>query len=1121
MSNTHCVSEHDLRAYVLGELPEKIGKYVSDHLEHCADCESIAQSLDTLCDPAQAALRQVFHPDTSIELAHSDTLLTSPQSLPERVGDYTVLEELGHGGMSVVYKARQDRPNRIVALKLLLGGRHSGAERRARFNAEADTIARLHHPNIVQVYEAGEHDGLPYLILEFCSGGNLARRLNGLPQTPSLAVQWLVPMVRALAHAHQAGVVHRDLKPANVLLTEDGQIKISDFGLARAERPELTATGAILGTPSYMAPEQAASCKEVGPRADIYALGAILYEMLTGRPPFQGASALETLAQVRDQEPVSPRRLQPNIPRDLETICLTCLQKNPSKRYASADALASDLKLFQEGHPIWARPIGTLGRTWRWCARNPGWAAMLASVTVLLTVIAIGASIGVILLGQALSDSEAGRRDANTNLERAQKAELTTEEKLFEAELAQARGNALSRRIGQRFNSLTVLEEAAQRARKLNLPPQKFLDLRNAAISALARPDIRVVQEWEGFPDGTRWLAFHPDLSIYTRIDVDNHCDIRRVIDDQLIERLPLPGTWASFSPDGRFLASGHGIQLHIWRLENGRVDRILSEQAIYLGGFHPTSSYVALVHTTGAVDIWDLDQHKRLTTLQAGSITREKVVAFHPTESRIAAVSYFSKMAVISDWRTDEVLQTIDLPHSSYDVAWNPRGDRLAISDGDGKNIHLFDGEAKQELQTIRVSNSGTRLTFNPAGDLLATRDWYGTTHLIDVATGQSLVQAQGTKVQNPMWRPQFSRDGRLLAAEIVGNQTGIWEIAAGREYRTYLTLPSAQEQTLYWPHIDADSRFVVVLGNDSKHYSIHYWELDSGNWIGRQEGDFAGYANLFTTTDSHSLITSTRAGLVRWAVQTPQNESGVLRLTSPKTVSKVVSYAIDCSRDGTVLVASARIVGNHQPFAGSWVYRAERPDSPLYLDQGKDVGHIAVSPDGHWVATCPHPTGKINVYDSRDGRLETVLGNTGSQFPRFSPDGRWLSLSGDNGEVYATGSWTLARRYSGRAQFSPDSRLLAISTGSGVIRLLDFERNTELARFEDPNQVMDHFHLFSPDGTRLITASNGKNSGVHVWDLRAIGRGLKELGLDWEAPDYPQESVAQHRALRLEIVR
>jgi WD40 repeat protein len=243
-------------------------------------------------------------------------------------------------------------------------------------------------------------------------------------------------------------------------------------------------------------------------------------------------------------------------------------------------------------------------------------------------------------------------------------------------------------------------------------------------------------------------------------------------------------------------------------------------------------------------------------------------------------------------------------------------------------------------------------------------------------------------------------------------------------------------------------------------------------------------------------------------------------LRIGPPKTLSRIVVYAMDCNRDGKVLVACSRALGSYQPFAGGWVFRADRQGAPLRLEKGQGLTDIAVSPDGRWVATCPQSAGIIKVFDTGDGRLEKELGNRASHFPRFSRDGRWLAISGEDGCLYATETWKQGLHFSGRAQFSPDSRLLAVSTGTPAIRLLDIDRGVELAQLEGPSPQVPHFHLFTPDGTRLITVSNGKEGGIHVWDLRAIRRGLKELGLDWDAPDYPPEPPPPQRPLRIEVV-
>ncbi len=397
---------------------------------------------------------------------------------------YELLGELGRGGMGVVYKAREIALDRLVALKVVTAGRLASEEQLARFQAEARAEARLQHPNIVQVHAVGEYEGYPYLSLEYMDGGSLAQKIERQPQPPRQVAQLVYLLARAMAFAHGRGIIHRDLKPANVLLKEDSTTententeknketkdnkrpeeqqekrthtanefasfssfrdfrggsflpKIADFGLAKCleEDSGFTRTGNLMGTPNYMSPEQAEGRKDTGPAADIWALGVILYEMLVGRTPFSGVTMFDTLEQVRTREPVPPTQLQPKVPIDLETICLKCLRKEPSQRYATAEELAEDLRRFLDGEPIRARPIGSLARLLRWCRRNPRMAGLSAAVLVLLLTIAAVSTVFVFVLEARRRELESAWQTAREHEAMARQEEQRADDKAREAQ---------------------------------------------------------------------------------------------------------------------------------------------------------------------------------------------------------------------------------------------------------------------------------------------------------------------------------------------------------------------------------------------------------------------------------------------------------------------------------------------------------------------------------------------------------------------------------------------------------------------------------------------------------------------------------------------------------------
>src|SRR5262245_44839713 len=380
----------------------RVRQLLDQLIDSGATPEYVCRSCPEFLPEVRARYRQMcrVRAELSAMFPPGPVLETSPPPLQEngvlpRITGYEVEAILGQGGVGVVFRARDLRLGRPVALKMLLAGAYAGPTELARFQREAEAVASLCHPNIVQVYEVGDHGGRPYFTMELVEGGSLAQKLTTTPPPIRWAAELVASLADAVAVAHSTGIVHRDLKPANILLTADGIPKISDFGLARRVEGDdrLTWTGTTVGTPSYMAPEQASGTTgRVGPAADVYGLGAILYELLTGRPPFRGGTALETFRLVLADEPVPPSRLNPRVPRDLETVCLKCLQKEPQRRYSGAAALAEDLRRYLLGKVVAARPVGGLERAAKWVRRNPtvaGLSAVAALALAAVTVVSV------------------------------------------------------------------------------------------------------------------------------------------------------------------------------------------------------------------------------------------------------------------------------------------------------------------------------------------------------------------------------------------------------------------------------------------------------------------------------------------------------------------------------------------------------------------------------------------------------------------------------------------------------------------------------------------------------------------------------------------------------------
>jgi tetratricopeptide (TPR) repeat protein/tRNA A-37 threonylcarbamoyl transferase component Bud32 len=461
----------------------------------CPLCAAAGATVHTGEPPSSKTLPPLLVPPLTPAAAEKTIFESRPPAgaesrPPPIIPGYDVVEVLGHGGMGVVYKAWHQRLKRHVALKMLRAGAHASREANLRFRIEAEAVARLQHPNIVQIHEIGDHDGLPFFALEFVAGDTLDHLVEKGPLPPRRAAELVETVARAVGHAHQRGVVHRDLKPSNVLLTADGAPKVADFGLAKRlddEQRGQTREGAVVGTPSYMAPEQAQGrVHEIGPATDVYALGTILYELLAGAPPFRGATTLETLMQVIHEEPPAPRRLRRGVPRDLEIIALKCLQKDPARRYGTAAELADDLRRWLDGEPIKARPAGVWERAAKWARRRPAAAALL--------VVSAVAALALLAGGVEYSVRVRAERDrAEANLEMAMRAvddmltEVGEEQLAYEPRMEEKRRRLLKKAqamyqefLQQKYDSPRIRLQTALASRRVADVDRLLGDYRDA-----------------------------------------------------------------------------------------------------------------------------------------------------------------------------------------------------------------------------------------------------------------------------------------------------------------------------------------------------------------------------------------------------------------------------------------------------------------------------------------------------------------------------------------------------------------------------------------------------------------------------------------------------------------
>jgi WD40 repeat protein len=888
-----------------------------------------------------------------------------------------------------------------------------------------------------------------------------------------------VQVAEALAYAHKQRILHRDIKPSNLLLDTRGTVWITDFGLAKAEgSDDLTSTGDIVGTLRFMAPERFQG--EADPRSDVYSTGITLYEMLTLRPAFADSNRAGLIERVTHQDPPRPRKLDPHIPRDLETIVLKAIAKAPADRYPSAEALAEDLRRFLADRPIWARRTSLAERTWRWCRRNPAVASLLGSVAFLVTAVAIVSSVFALLL-----DKEAHR---------AREAERDAKEKLCQSYRDQAKAGRLSRRVGQRLDSLAALAKAAKIAHELNLSEERFRDLRNEAIACLALPDLGVAKEWNGWPTGTLAVDFDGALERYARLDRQGIVSIRGVADDREIQRVvAMKGTdWVELSHNGRFLVVGGKDRLELWNLIGPEPSLIHEEREQYANStraFSRDSHQFAFSRKDGVIILYDLASSQEIRRFEVGA--QPRFLAFHPTRRQLALA--LRDRVQVRDLDTGVKLVEFRLRSFTWPkVAWHPDGKTLAAASGD-LVIYLWDVATGKEIVKLEGhKNGGVQFTFNHAGDLLASTSWGGMLRLWDSRTGKQLFSTQLQMA--PPTKVRFSPDDRLLAAGCIGQKLQILEVIAGREYRTLVRDPVLGKTVYSQISVSTDGRLVAVGMDDG----FCLWDLRSGKQVA-----FSGLPIINALLEpSGALLTNGRPGLLRWPVQTDATAPRSVRIGPPQRLPlPATPHELATSRDG-------RVIASPQGW-GAFVLDLDRLQQPVRLSPHEGAQCCAVSPDGRRVATASSGLSTVvKIWKARSGELVKNLPVGGSRTRvAFSPDGQWLATSGERIWVWQVGSWQeqvrLEEPHARGLAFSPDSRILAFETSNGFIRLVDPATGREYARLEDPDQDRAYQITFSPDGTKLATSTHTTGS-VHVWDLRAIRTWLADKGLDWDLPPY-----------------